>query len=1566
MFKKTLLLSLLMATIMPWQVRAQETLTVFDGTDANQYIPMYGYYFDAYTKSECIIPASELTNMEGSTITAITFYAKTVASTNSTWGAANQKVFIKEVSSTNLSGSYSGMTDATVVFDGLLDMPTTSSDGYTITFSEDFTYTGGNLLIGVYNESKGKYNKVEWYGISGQTSGVSAYGNNSSSLESCTYNAQSFLPKTTFTYNPATGGSCTKPKNFNVTNITAHTATLNWTAGDDDQSNWDVYVTTTATDVPDEYTLPTYQVTECSKELNGLTAQTTYYVYVRAVCTDNDMSKWANKTFSTTREALAVDQSHSYSQDFEISDDWTFINGALVNIWCWGSATNNGGEKAMYVSDDDGVSNEYNLSNTAVVYATKLFAFAQGTYTFIFDWMANGESTYDYLRVALIPGDKEFEAGTSLPSGVGTTTLPTGWIALDGGSKLNQKTSWQTQTAEATISGTYTMVFIWRNDSGGGSQPPAAIDNISISFMNCPRPTSLTANNITGRTATLTWTENGNATDWVLQYATNNGFTENLTEVNVSGTASKDLANLLPETKYYARVKSVLGSDESSWSDIKDFTTLATCPKPTLSYVTSSNTAHTGSVSWTGSTADAYEVAYRPKNDFDPTDMTLTDVVRIQLEDVSNYTYTLEGLQAETKYYIYLQADCGDEDGKSSWSNRVTFTTLATCLAPSYLTDESVTSSSVDLSWTKGADDQDAWQFRYKKSNESEYTYVLVENNPENSYTLQGLEPATTYDVNVRAWCGGDDYSKWSLANQDLDKSITTACAELTLPYICDFEGAVETGGHFSTYSVPKCWDRVEMQYGSYSPYTYYPYVNNSNAHNGSKCLWMYRTPNSANQAIILPAIDDMYQMNDLQIRFWAKAGSSNNTLTVGVMENDNFVQVAEVEGISTTYAEYTVLLSNYNGNGRNIAIKCGSSSNYLYFYIDDVLVEEIPSCFIPTGLTNTAVDVNTASFIWQAGKDETEWNIQYKKASESEWGAPIHVTTLPTAENPYVLTGLKRGTEYEARIQAYCDADDQSEWSTMPVSFTTDCGIWTIDEANTLTEDFNESTFPPSCWNWIRVSNYYGWQHSSGQYNPLDQQGAAYSYWPSGDTYLILPKMHINGAAQLMFDMVFSGSGSGEESSVVLSTTGCTAMEFTKTLWTANEFPTTKTNVNIDLSAYNNQDVYIAFKYAGVGTSGRTWHVDNVLVYVGEAFTKDISAYTSGNDHYSLIASPIGEVSPENVLNMLNNNYDLYYFDQTKDLEWVNYKGDDGNFNLAPSKGYLYANSGNVTLKFVGTPYTGNAEITLTKAEGEFSGWNLIGNPFGSNMTLTKPFYRMNDEGSGLKAETETGLVNAMEGVFVLADNDGETVTFSNNGSTKGKSLALNVTKNRSDIIDRAIVRFDEGQQLPKFMLNPNKTKLYIPEHDLDYAIVRSNNQGELPVNFKAEKNGIYTIHVNATDVKMNYLHLIDNLTGADIDLLQTQSYSFDAKVTDYASRFKLIFKVNDDDDNSFAFYNNGNIIIDTDGNNTLQIVDMTGRIVLRKDDVRSIPTRNVASGIYMIQLIQNNEVRTQKILIP
>ena len=71
---------------------------------------------------------------------------------------------------------------------------------------------------------------------------------------------------------------------------------------------------------------------------------------------------------------------------------------------------------------------------------------------------------------------------------------------------------------------------------------------------------------------------------------------------------------------------------------------------------------------------------------------------------------------------------------------------------------------------------------------------------------------------------------------------------------------------------------------------------------------------------------------------------------------------------------------------------------------------------------------------------------------------------------------------------------------------------------------------------------------------------------------------------------------------------------------------------------------------------------------------------------------------------------------------------------------------------------------------------------------------------------------------------------------------------------------------------------------------MINAGENGELPVNFKAATNGIYTISVSAQEVGFRYLHLIDNLTGIDVDLLSTPSYTFEANVADMECRFKLV----------------------------------------------------------------------------
>ena len=183
-----------------------DELTVYDGTKTNDYVPVYGYYADDFQKCEFIMPAADLTEMNGATVTSMKFYS---SSSSVSWGNAVFQVFMQEVSNTAMS-AFIGTTEATTVYTGSLNI---TSGVMTVTFSENYVYQGGNLLIGFYETTEGSYSKASFYGMS-QDAATAFRGYNGTSLESVSGSAQYFLPKTTFTYDVKIEGPGLKVKEY--------------------------------------------------------------------------------------------------------------------------------------------------------------------------------------------------------------------------------------------------------------------------------------------------------------------------------------------------------------------------------------------------------------------------------------------------------------------------------------------------------------------------------------------------------------------------------------------------------------------------------------------------------------------------------------------------------------------------------------------------------------------------------------------------------------------------------------------------------------------------------------------------------------------------------------------------------------------------------------------------------------------------------------------------------------------------------------------------------------------------------------------------------------------------------------------------------------------------------------------------------------------------------------------------------------------------------------------------------------------------------------------------------
>ena len=380
------------------------------------------------------------------------------------------------------------------------------------------------------------------------------------------------------------------------------------------------------------------------------------------------------------------------------------------------------------------------------------------------------------------------------------------------------------------------------------------------------------------------------------------------------------------------------------------------------------------------------------------------------------------------------------------------------------------------------------------------------------------------------------------------------------------------------------------------------------------------------------------------------------------------------------------------------------------------------------------------------------------------------------------------------------------------------------------------------------------------------------------------------------------------------------------------------------------------------------------------QPYTLDITGYGENAGGYYLIASPV-TVAPADVAGdpqgMTEGNFDLYYFDNSKEQEWINYIMDqNGTINsdfgpLTPGKGYLYAREEDAELELSGELYDGDGQFDLAYSTGnpsaDMRGWNLVGNPFTYGAIVDKvAFYVMNEEGRNDIIVSEETAIAPMQGIFVLATAEGQTVKFSQAlQPLVDGNVVLNLNRNRGTVIDRAIVRLGEGGTLPKFMLNPENTKIYIEQGGDDYAMV-SSNEDEIPVSFKAASNGTYTLNVAVQNAELDYLHLVDNLAGTDTDLLANPNYTFEANTGDYASRFTLVLRNTTGLVEHFAFFNGHNWTVSNQGEATLQVIDVTGRLVSTKTiDGTTQLDINAAPGVYMFRLVNGSDVKVQKVVV-
>jgi predicted outer membrane repeat protein len=368
-------------------------------------------------------------------------------------------------------------------------------------------------------------------------------------------------------------------------------------------------------------------------------------------------------------------------------------------------------------------------------------------------------------------------------------------------------------------------------------------------------------------------------------------------------------------------------------------------------------------------------------------------------------------------------------------------------------------------------------------------------------------------------------------------------------------------------------------------------------------------------------------------------------------------------------------------------------------------------------------------------------------------------------------------------------------------------------------------------------------------------------------------------------------------------------------------------------------------------------------------------------------------------------------------DYHWDNNTSNSASLNineptLVRGKGYLVATDHECFLEAKGTLNQGTFTIPVTTQGDYRTGYNLLGNPYQSQFDFDKfadvnkalwggtktnaSYVILNKDGytyyaysGSTNTITANRYLHPHQGFMIIATNSG-TASFNNDMRVTGQTTAfrgsdhvdyplvnLIVTEDdgNRDIVTVELGRPETGGAFKQHDLRLGMGDIYVRYEDQDYAIAFTQpGISEVGVRFESEEETDFTMTWDMENGEFSYLHLIDNMTGADIDCLHATEYHFTSRPSDYKSRFRLVFDYTGleedampaEESTPFAFMMGDELVVNGEG--TLQMFDMMGRQVMQSavsgtQTVTALP--QTTAGVYVIRLSNKNGTRTQKIVI-
>ena len=754
----------------------------------------------------------------------------------------------------------------------------------------------------------------------------------------------------------------------------------------------------------------------------------------------------------------SVTGTSNYSSPFSSSN--ASVNNPKINFFgCDGYCDNSHYVRYLHTADTNG-------DSLGVV------EFCMGTYT---------STTRSYLykwQVHLYHNGK-----VEVVFGVAPSTAPA--VSRQQGLCINASDGWlvnASHSASHFTSGSSTTI------TSGNWPAEGRYYTFERPYISCPRPTSITVSNVGVDAFDLSWTDTSDATSWLVQLiASDSIWYDNVEYYNLV-----NFTGLNPNTLYTARVAGLCSNgDTSTWRTIEQRTPCSfinTLPyqngfedDPYYSSVTyanafpscwtrindatgtynyypylynSSTYAHSGNVGmyWYLSTSSDYannEYAVLPgidTNVYEISDLTLAfyakttstsyhpaPIVGVMTNpnDASTFTpvYTFSNTAITTDWVLYA-ISFADYTG---YGNFIAIkcprpsSTAYMAIDDIFLTDEWC-DIPLDVTANPGLDEVTV---SWNPNGGTSFTVILgtdtITNLMDSSYTFTGLTANTLYNYSVANECTTSN-------SMSITGSVRTLCAAIdSLPYSYGFEG-LGTGSSSVRPEIP-CWHHLNNGTSSFG----YPYVSSTTPHGGSRNLYWYLTTTTGTygdyECVVLPGVDtDIYPLNTLQLRFWARSSSTsyNPVFQVGVMSNptdiNSFQPVDTIYvGNNTNWAEFTTVFNSFAGQGQFVAVKAVRPSSSWYAYTDDFTLEPIPNCPRPLDLVNTSsTDPDSMAFEWEEIGEATEWYI----VAVQQGGNPDTCSTGMTVYDENAVMQLMGGQAYDVYVRSICGASDSSTWT--------------------------------------------------------------------------------------------------------------------------------------------------------------------------------------------------------------------------------------------------------------------------------------------------------------------------------------------------------------------------------------------------------------------------------------------------------------------------------------------------------------------------------------------------------